>query len=350
MVLLEISIAVRVIIGISAMVLLFSSFLVAFITNQRKKLQYHKDLQAIHEEQKKTLQRQNTWLEQKVTERTAELQEKAIALEHTLTQLKASQLQLIQKEKMASLGELTAGIAHEIQNPLNFVNNFADINTDLLAEIKQALATALLPPTISQEIGPLVEDLGSNMEKIKAHGQRADNIVKSMMQHSRKQSGGMEFTDLNDLADEYLKLSYQRFRTKNKLFSCITSTRFDNNAGKLNLVREDIGSILLNFFNNAFYSVKQKALVAGADYHPAVAISTQKKDNKLMVTVWDNGGGIAPAIMDKIWQPFFTTKPPGEGTGLGLSMSYDIILAHQGELKVNSTAGEFAEFIIELPY
>ncbi|MEO6230290.1 MAG: ATP-binding protein [Ferruginibacter sp.] len=348
--LLEISLQVRVAIGISAMVLLFCSFLVTFIANQRKKLQYHKDLQALHEEQKNSLVEQNKLLEQKVDERTVELQEKAIKLQETLTQLKASQLQLIQKEKMASLGELTAGIAHEIQNPLNFVNNFAEINADLLAEVIESLANASLPENVTKEIDPLVADITTNLQKIMQHGKRADNIVKNMLQHSQKLSGEIEFTDLNALAEEYLRISYQSFRSKNKTFSCNTTTSFDENTGMINLIKEDIGRILINLFNNAFYSMKEKIRIAGSDFQPAILLSTQKMGNKVLVSVKDNGIGISQGIIDKIYQPFFTTKPTGEGTGLGLSMSYDIIKAHQGEIKVNSVAGEFAEFIIELGY
>ena len=347
MVLLEISIQARVIIGISAMMLLFCSFLVVFISNQRKRLKYHKDLQAMHEEQRKILQEQNALLEQKVNDRTLELKEKAATLEQTLTRLKASQLQLIQKEKMASLGELTAGIAHEIQNPLNFVNNFAEINTDLLTELKAGLASATLPDALNKEITSLIDDLVGNQEKIKQHGKRADSIVKNMLQHSRKQSGDMEFTDVNDMVNEYLKLAYQRFRAGNKLFTCNIITTADEQVGRMNMIKEDIGSSLLNLFKNAFYSMKEKAM-ANPGYQPELQVATQKRGNKIVISIRDNGKGIPTTITNKIFQPFFTTRPPGEGTGLGLSMSYDIIKAHQGELTVHSVDGEFAEFVIEL--
>ena len=349
MVLLEISIQARVIIGISAMIFLFCSFLVVFITNQRKRLQYHRELQAVHEEQRKNLKEQNVLLEQKVSERTLELKEKAQTLEHTLTKLKASQLQLIQKEKMASLGELTAGIAHEIQNPLNFVNNFAEINTDLVLEIKQYLGAANLSEEAGKEMNALMDDLMENQQKIKQYGKRAENIVKGMLQHSRKQRGEMELTDLNYLVNEYLQLSYQHFRAANKLFTCNLTTSFDGNAGRLSMVKEDIGHILLNVFSNAFYSMKQKT-TGDPQYQPVLMITTQKRGDKVVITIKDNGKGIPAAIINKIFQPFFTTKPPGEGTGLGLSMGYDIIKAHQGELKVNAVEDKFAEFIIELNY
>ena len=220
MVLLDLSIQFRVAIGISAMVLLFASFLVAFISNQRKKLKYHRDLQAIHEEQKRSLLQQNTILEERVNERTAELQQQKENLQSALNEIKLNQLQLIQKEKMASLGELTAGVAHEIQNPLNFVINFAEINDLLLGEMKEKLSDKNLPESLQSEVSPVIMDLTENVKKILQHGRRADGIVKSMLQHSRKQSGEMELTDLNALAKEYLDLSYRSFKSKHKLFEC----------------------------------------------------------------------------------------------------------------------------------
>ena len=348
MVLLEISIQSRVIIGISAMVLLFSSFLITFISNQRKKLQYHKNLQAIHEEQQQALIEQNILLEQRVSERTAQLMEQKEALQSTLTELKASQLQLVQKEKMASLGELTAGIAHEIQNPLNFVNNFAEINAELLTEMKERLLEEPLSEALKKDIDPLVNDLTENLHKILQHGKRADNIVKNMLQHSRKQSGEMQLTDFNALADEYLKLSYHGYRAKHKLFNCIINTSFDESIDKINIIPEDIGRILINLFSNAFYATNEKKKIKDSGYEPTVSLTTKKNGNKVELTIRDNGIGISQKFIDKIYQPFFTTKPTGEGTGLGLSMSYDIIKAHQGELKVESAEGEFAEFTITL--
>jgi signal transduction histidine kinase len=348
MVLLEISIQSRVIIGISAMVLLFSSFLITFISNQRKKLQYHKNLQAIHEEQQQALREQNILLEQRVSERTAQLMEQKEALQSTLSELKASQLQLVQKEKMASLGELTAGIAHEIQNPLNFVNNFAEINAELLTEMKERLLEETLPEALKKDIDPLVNDLTENLHKILQHGKRADNIVKNMLQHSRKQSGEMQLTDFNALADEYLKLSYHGYRAKHKLFNCTINTSFDESIDKINIIPEDIGRILINLFSNAFYATNEKKKIKDSGYEPTVSLTTKKNGNKVELTIRDNGIGISQKFIDKIYQPFFTTKPTGEGTGLGLSMSYDIIKAHQGELKVESAEGEFAEFTITL--
>ena len=258
MALLEISIQYRVFIGISAMVLLFSSFLIAFISNQRKKLQYHKNLQAIHKEQQQALVQQNILLEQRVSERTAEILQQKETLQSALTDLKASQLQLIQKEKMASLGELTAGIAHEIQNPLNFVNNFAEVNAELLTEIIERLAKETLPAALTKDINPIVEDLTQNLHKILQHGKRADSIVKNMLQHSQRHSGPMELTDLNALADEYLKLCYHGFKAKNKLFNCTIQTVFDESLESIHIIPQDIGRILVNLYNNAFYSMNEK--------------------------------------------------------------------------------------------
>ena len=258
MVLLEISLQSRVIIGISAMVLLFSSFLIAFISSQRKKLKYHKDLQAIQEEQQKALIQQNALLEQRVGERTTEIMQQKETLQSTFNELKASQLQLVQKEKMASLGELTAGIAHEIQNPLNFVNNFSEINTELLTEIKERMAEETLPESLTNDINPIIDDLTENLNKIHLHGKRADGIVKNMLQHSQTHTGTMELADLNALVDEYFKLSFYGFRSKNKMFNCTVQTSFDKNIENINIIPQDIGRILVNLFNNAFYSINEK--------------------------------------------------------------------------------------------
>ncbi len=360
---LEISLQYRVIIGISAMVLLFSSFLVAFISNQRKKLRYHKELQVIQAEQQKALVQQNILLEQRVNERTAEIRQQKETLQSTLTDLKASQLQLIQKEKMAYLGELTAGIAHEIQNPLNFVNNFAEINGELLTEIKERLAEESLPESLTKDINPIMADLTENLHKILQHGNRADGIVKNMLQHSQSHTGDMELTDLNTLADEYLKLSYHAFRAKNKLFNCTIQTSFDKGMESINIVPQDIGRILINLYNNAFYSLNEKiksGLPPEANlekfpgehmsYEPTLLITTKRIGNTAAIIIRDNGMGIPQKFIDKIFQPFFTSKPAGVGTGLGLSLSYEIIKAHRGSLKVESTEGEFAEFCIELNY
>jgi|KBSSwiStaDraftv2_1062776.scaffolds.fasta_scaffold184916_3 C4-dicarboxylate-specific signal transduction histidine kinase len=348
--LIDISIQSRVVIGISAMLLLFISFLIVFVSNQRKKIQYHKELQAMNEERERLLKEQNLLLEQRVNERTSELFEQKETLQKTLHELKGSQSQLIQKEKMASLGELTAGVAHEIQNPLNFIINFGEINSELLSEIKERVGNETLPKEFTDDINPLINDFGDNLKKILNHSKRADGIVKNMLQHSRRQSGAMELTDLNELAEQYLKLAYHGFRTKHKSFHCSFQTSYDETVGRIDLVPEDIGHTLVNLFNNAFFSMNEKMKLKPDNYEPILTVNTQKKESKALITIRDNGLGIPTKILDKIYQPFFTTKPTGEATGLGLSLSYDVIKAHQGQLKADSMEGEFAAFTIELNY
>jgi two-component system, NtrC family, sensor kinase len=349
MVLLEISIQSRVVIGISAMVVLFTSFLIVFITNQRKKIQYHKDLQAMHEQQQQMLLEQNTLLEKRVLERTAELSEQKETLEETLEELKTSQLQLIQKEKMASLGELSAGIAHEIQNPLNFVLNFGELSKELTMELQERITHDSLPESFTTEMKPLVNDLTENLGKIIHHGKRADGIVKNMLQHTRKHSGVLELTDLNEMIDEYLNLSYHGFRNKNKSFTCTFQNSFGGHVERIRIIPQDIGHTLVNLFNNAFYSMNEK-MKHNKEFEPVLSVSTEKKNNKAIICIRDNGTGIQDKILNKIFQPFFTTKPTGEATGLGLSLGYDFIKAHQGEIKAESNEGEYAVFTIELPY
>jgi two-component system NtrC family sensor kinase len=272
-------------------------------------------------------------------------------VEEALTELKATQAQLIQSEKMASLGELTAGIAHEIQNPLNFVNNFSEVNKELLDEMENELNAGNKDEAIS-----IAKDIKENEEKINHHGKRADAIVKGMLQHSRSSTGQKELTDINALADEYLRLSYHGLRAKDNFFNVAMQTEFDENTGKINIVPQDIGRVLLNLFTNAFYSVNEKKKHSqpplsggGVAHEPTVSVSTKKIGDKILISVKDNGNGIPQKILDKIFQPFFTTKPTGQGTGLGLSLSYDIIKAHGGEMKVETKEGEGAEFIIQLP-
>ena len=272
------------------------------------------------------------------------LQQQKEKVELTLSELKATQSQLIQREKMASLGELTAGIAHEIQNPLNFVNNFSEVNEELIDEMKQAL----LSGNTEEALG-VAQEIEQNLEKINHHGKRADAIVKGMLQHSRSSTGTKEPTDVNSLTEEYLRLSYHGMRAANKSFNTTLQTDFEANLGKINIIPQEIGRVLLNLFNNAFYSLIEKKKQQGDDYEPAVLVSTRKVDNKIEIKVRDNGIGIPQKVLDKIFQPFFTTKPTGQGTGLGLSLSYDIIKAHGGELKVETMEGEYAEFIIQLP-
>ncbi|MEJ7821304.1 MAG: ATP-binding protein, partial [Chitinophagaceae bacterium] len=275
------------------------------------------------------------------------LQQQKEKVEQTLTELNATQAQLIQSEKMASLGELTAGIAHEIQNPLNFVNNFSEVNKELIHELKSEKSKVKTDrdEKIEEE---LLNDIVQNLEKINHHGKRADAIVKGMLQHSRTSSGKKEPTDINALADEYLRLSYHGLRAKNKDFNVNFKTDFDETIGKIEVIPQDIGRVLLNLYNNAFYAVNEKKIQQPEGYEPAVSINTKKIKDKVEIKVTDNGNGIPQKVLDKIFQPFFTTKPTGQGTGLGLSLSYDIIKAHGGELKVETKEGEFAEFVIIL--
>ena len=276
-------------------------------------------------------------LEEKVAERTLEIHK-------AYDELKAAQSQLIQAEKMASLGELTAGIAHEIQNPLNFVNNFAEVGNELVDEMKQELLKGNQDMAIS-----IADDLKINLEKINHHGKRADAIVKGMLQHSRSSTGIKEPTDFNALADEYLRLSYHGLRAKDSSFNSELKTDFDANIGEINLVIQDIGRVILNLLTNAFYAVKEKSKLGIEGYEPVVSIKTRKHLNKVEMTISDNGNGIEVKNLDKIFQPFFTTKPAGEGTGLGLSLSYEIITkGHGGELKVETKLGEFTNFIVIL--
>jgi signal transduction histidine kinase len=299
------------------------------------------------------------FLDLKKTEEQAQMirEEKKI-LEQTLVNLKAAQAQLIQAEKMASLGELTAGIAHEIQNPLNFVNNFSEVNTELVDEMYVELEKGN-----HEEAKAIASDIKENQVKITHHGKRADAIVKSMLQHSRISAGVKEPTDINALADEYLRLAYHGLRAKDKSFNAVMKTDFDDSLEKINVVPQDMGRVFLNLITNAFYAVMEKKnIMAGQPYEPVVFVSTKKITpelndadgiaggrDKILISVKDNGNGIPQKVLDKIFQPFFTTKPTGQGTGLGLSLSYDIVKAHGGEIKVETKEGEGSEFIIVLP-
>ncbi len=273
-----------------------------------------------------------------------QLQTQKKELETTLGELKTTQSQLIQSEKMASLGELTAGIAHEIQNPLNFVNNFSEVNTELIEEMKSELAAGHYEDAV--EIG---NSISENEKKINHHGKRADAIVKGMLQHSRSSGGMKESTDINNLADEYLRLAYHGLRAKDKSFNANMKTDFDKNVGKVDVIPQDIGRAILNLITNAFYAVTAKKKQLANGYEPTVSVSTRKLDNMIELTVMDNGNGIPQKVVDKIFQPFFTTKPTGEGTGLGLSLSYDIIKAHGGQIKAETKENEGSKFIINLP-
>jgi signal transduction histidine kinase len=314
-----------------------------------------KEVKSLSQEKQEMLSHQNEMLEKQVGERTA-------ALSKSLTDLQSTQQQLIQSEKMASLGELTAGIAHEIQNPLNFVNNFSEVNAELSDELLDAANKGDL-----SAIKGLATDIKSNQKKISEHGKRADAIVKSMLQHSRTSSGEKQPTDINALADEYLRLAYHGLRAKDKNFNAKLITEFDPAIGKVNIVSQDIGRVLLNLYNNAFYAVNEKMKSAPNSYEPQVSVSTRlvpasenslihqsppfggRGTNSLIIVVKDNGNGIPEKELDKVFQPFFTTKPTGQGTGLGLSLSYDIIKAHQGKIEIKNNPGAGAEFIITLP-
>ncbi len=278
------------------------------------------------------------------------IEETNLALQQSLEELKAAQAQLIQSEKMASLGELTAGIAHEIQNPLNFVNNFSEVSTELVDEMNEEIDKGNL-----EDAKQIAQDLKQNLEKINHHGKRAGDIVKGMLQHSRSSSGVKELTDINALADEYLRLAFHGLRAKDKTFNATLKTDFDETIGNINIIPQDIGRVILNLITNAFYVVNEKSRQGQANYEPTVTVRTSKnlpsggKGTEVSISVKDNGNGILQKILDKIFQPFFTTKPTGQGTGLGLSLAYDIVKAHGGELKVETKEGEGSQFIIQLP-
>ncbi len=293
---------------------------------------------------------------QELEQKRAAIEETNTALNKSLKDLKSTQSQLIQSEKMASLGELTAGIAHEIQNPLNFVNNFSEVSKELLEEMLEELQNG-----DTEEVNAIANDVIQNLEKILHHGQRADGIVKGMLQHSRTNSGEKEATDINVLVDEYLRLAYHGLRAKDKSFNAALETDFDKSIEKQELIPQDIGRVMLNLITNAFHTVSERQKVVEKDlsgfqnltglkeYKPTVSVTTKKENKQIEIAVSDNGNGIPKDIIDKIFQPFFTTKPTGQGTGLGLSLSYDIVKAHNGELSVKSNAGEGSEFIIQLP-
>jgi signal transduction histidine kinase len=312
----------------SAFAGLFSLGIILWIINRSKKRLNHtyKDLQ----------------------QKNLVIEAQKLQAEETLNQLQVTQSQLIQSEKMASLGELTAGIAHEIQNPLNFVNNFSEVNKELLIEM-----TEEIDKENWDEAKLLAKDVINNQEKINHHGKRADAIVKGMLQHSRSSSGQKEPTDINKLADEYLRLAYHGLRAKDKSFNATLKTNYDESIESIHIIPQDVGRVILNLITNAFYSVteKKKALWSndpGSIYEPTVSVITKKQANTIEIRVADNGNGMPQKIVDKIFQPFFTTKPTGQGTGLGLSLSYDIIKTHGGELKVENKEGEGAQFIIIL--
>ena len=308
-------------IGLAVMVLLFSSFFIAL-----RNVRYKQRAYALLQKQKEETETQKQMLEK------------------TLAELESTQAQLVQREKMASLGEMIAGIAHEIQNPLNFVKNFSEVSTELAKELNQEVAEGN-----TQNIKPAVAAIEENLKTIVYHSNRADSIIKSMMQHSRSSTGKREKININRLADEYLRLSYHGLRAKDKFFNAIIHTTFDDTMKEAQVIPQDIGRALLNLFNNAFYAVHEKAKQVKEGYQPTIWVRTEQYENKLEINVRDNGTGISATMKDKIFQPFFTTKPAGQGTGLGLSLCYDIIKAHRGELAVDSKEGEYTEFKIYLP-
>jgi two-component system, NtrC family, sensor kinase len=323
--------------------LIFSSFLYRQYGRQEKRIledQFEKErmIRLKEQERNELIAQQKVDLEKEVTDRTAELKQ-------SLETLRSAQNQLIQSEKMASLGELTAGIAHEIQNPLNFVNNFSEVSAELVDEMDEELDKGDIA-----EAKAIGADLKQNLEKIRHHGKRADSIVKGMLEHSRSASGQKEPTDINQLTDEYLRLSYHGLRAKDKNFNAELVTYFDQKQPKISVIGQDIGRVLLNLFNNAFYAVNQKKKMLNGDYKPEVTVTTLTENDQLIIKVKDNGVGIPDTIKEKIMQPFFTTKPTGEGTGLGLSLSYDMIVkGHGGKIEVDTKIGEYTEFVISLP-
>jgi signal transduction histidine kinase len=298
-------------------------------------------------------------LEDKVEKRTAELSEKNRELDKTIekvnranVELKDAQAQLIQAEKMASLGQLTAGIAHEIKNPLNFINNFSELSIDLSSELLQEIAnqSEKLDPKSVDYIKEILTDLEHNVRKINEHGRRADSIVKGMLLHSRGKTGEMQKTNINDALKEYLNLAYHGFRAQDSTFNIKMESDYDESIEMINVVPQNISRVFLNIFNNGCYSVHEKKKEKGDSFDPLLKVTTKNLDDKVEIRIRDNGKGIPKDILDKIFNPFFTTKPAGKGTGLGLSLSYDIIIQeHKGELNVLSEVGEFAEFIITLP-
>lgn len=289
---------------------------------------------------------------EELEQKRAAIEQTNAALNQSLEDLKATQVQLIQSEKMASLGELTAGIAHEIQNPLNFVNNFSEVSRELLEEMLEEL-DAGKPEEVKEIAGYVI----SNLEKILHHGQRADGIVKGMLMHSRTNKGEKEATDINALVDEYLRLAYHGSRARDKSFNVKLDTAYDDAVEKLEVVPQDIGRVILNLITNAFHAcaernrsaVNEKKVQTQVDFQPTVSIETKKSADHITISIADNGDGIPDAIAGKIFQPFFTTKPTGQGTGLGLSLSYDIVNAHGGKLYFDTQADTGATFFIELP-
>ena len=322
-----------------------------FITNrQRKALEQERIKAEEREKEYRITENIKAELEVQVTERTAALTAQKEELQNAIIELKSTQAQLIQSEKMASLGELTAGIAHEIQNPLNFVNNFSELSNELIAEMIEEVRKGNIG-----EAESIATDIRQNLEKINHHGKRADAIVKGMLQHSRNNTGQKEQTDINALTDEHIRMCYHGLRAKDKSFNATIKTDFDPSLKKAMVVPQDVGRVILNLLSNAFYAVDHKkksqpmSQTDKVEFEPTVFVSSRQLDDSIEIRVSDNGGGIPNHVKDKIFQPFFTTKPTGQGTGLGLSLSYDIITkGHGGQLDLETKEGEGSTFIVRL--
>lgn len=335
----------------SGIEIVFFTFALVYKVNllKRRKEEAVREQLRLTETNKQLIEEQNKMLEAKVRQRTDELNEQKEQLQTTLTTLQTTQQQLIQKEKLASLGEMVAGIAHEIQNPLNFVNNFAEVSAEMLDELKDEIEADRKTDALS-----LVDELVPNLQKINHHGKRAEAIVRDMLQHSRTVAGARQPTNLNALADEYLQLAYQGLRSKDKTISAQLHTDFDPTVGTVDLIPQEMGRVLLNLYNNALYAThekeKQHQLSSQSPYQPQIWVSTRLENGQVVLRVKDNGTGIPAELVNKIYQPFFTTKPPGQGTGLGLSLSYDIITkSHGGKLEVQTEQGVSTEFVVTLP-
>jgi two-component system NtrC family sensor kinase len=315
--------------------------------SQSKALKTETQARLAAEQEQLAIETQSQTLEYEVGLRTAALARQTDELRATLTELQATQDQLIQSEKMASLGELTAGIAHEIQNPLNFVNNFADVSTELVAELEEERARPTRDRALEAE---LLTDLRQNLQRIAQHGGRAAGIVRGMLEHSRASTGERQPTDVNALADEYLRLAYHGLRAKDKAFNATLLPELATGLPRVQAVAGDLGRVLLNLFTNAFYAVRKRQQASEPGYAPTVRVRTELAGEWVKITVGDNGTGIPAELQPKIFQPFFTTKPSGEGTGLGLSLAHDIVTqGHGGTLSVASTEGQGTEFVLLLP-
>jgi signal transduction histidine kinase len=320
---------------------------------QNKALRAEQAKREVEEKMKQIAEEKKAELEVLVAERTKEILRQKEELQQAVEDLRSTQDQLVHAEKMASLGELTAGIAHEIQNPLNFVNNFSEVNLELASELNEELDKLNLSQEEKTHLISMVNMIRQNQDKINYHGKRADSIVKGMLQHSRTGSGVKEPVDLNSLVDEYVRLSYHGLRAKDKGFNATLDIHLDPAIEKIPALPQDLGRVLLNIFNNAFYAINEKKQLGTEGYHPTLTVHTTliDKDRKsVLIRIRDNGNGIPSAVKDKIFQPFYTTKPTGKGTGLGLSLSYDIITkGHGGELRMSSKENEYTEFTIKLP-